>query len=259
LLNGKTLSTSGGPGRYFFKYGPTATYGHETPGSEIPFAANQLTAVGEPINGLKVGTTYHFALCAEDGENPGDAFCSRDQTFTTDADPNLTGEWVYASNPVEPPSISFVRYPSCHTAADGTVTLEYTASGWAGGPFEGTFEENGVITTAAHQRPSDDRLLALTASFSINGGQVTGTRELVTPKPDEFQTATCTGNERGHGPLVFIRDVSLRYTAEIHTAAGDHQDQGNVTFNLTDIGTTINVGNVDGTFTSDAEQPASSR
>jgi hypothetical protein len=39
--------------------------------------------VSEPVSGLEEVTTYHFAVCAEDGENPGDAFCSPDQTFRT--------------------------------------------------------------------------------------------------------------------------------------------------------------------------------
>ena len=107
------------------------------------------------------------------------------------------------------------------------------------------------MTTATHEFPSDDRLLALTANFSINDGQVTGTKELAAPS-DEFQTATCTGNERGNGPLVFIGldDDDVRYTAEIHTPAGDFQDRGTTTFLMNDIGTTTNIGTLEEEFTS---------
>jgi hypothetical protein len=208
--------------------------------------------VGEPVDGLEAGTTYHFAVCAEDSENPGNPFCSHDQTFTTDVDPSLNGESLFATNlDTGQPGASYVRYPSCRTEADGTVILDYTAKGFAGGPFAGTFEEDGEITVSSHEFPSDDRLLALTATFSINDGQVTGTRQLTTPT-NEFQTAGCTGNERGGGPFVFITGLDdLSYTAEIHVPRGDFRDSGSATFSLVDIGTTTNIGNLSGKFTSD--------
>ncbi len=39
--------------------------------------------MSEPVAGLEPGTTYHYAVCAEDSENPGDAFCSPDQIVAT--------------------------------------------------------------------------------------------------------------------------------------------------------------------------------
>jgi hypothetical protein len=82
-LNGKVLSTTGGPGSWYIEYGPTAARTEKTPTRTIDFAVGELEPVSEPVSGLEPGRTYHFAVCAEDGENPGDPFCSPDQTFTT--------------------------------------------------------------------------------------------------------------------------------------------------------------------------------
>jgi hypothetical protein len=88
-LNGKVLSTTGGPGSYYIEYGPTAARTERTPTRTINFDADQSYPISEPVDGLEPGTRYHFAVCAEDSENPGNAFCSPDQTFTTDSDATL--------------------------------------------------------------------------------------------------------------------------------------------------------------------------
>jgi hypothetical protein len=86
-LNGKVLSTSGGPGSYFIEYGLTQARSEKTPTRPITFTVNTIYPVSEPVEGLDPGRLYHFAVCAEDSENPGDPFCSPDQTFTTEFDP----------------------------------------------------------------------------------------------------------------------------------------------------------------------------
>jgi hypothetical protein len=83
VLNGKVLSTTGGPGSWYIEYGPTLARTERTPTRDIDFVVNESEPVSEPIDSLEPGTTYHFAVCAEDSENPGDPFCSPDQTFTT--------------------------------------------------------------------------------------------------------------------------------------------------------------------------------
>jgi hypothetical protein len=50
----------------------------------IDFTAGESQAISEPVEGLEPGTTYIYSVCAEDAENPGDPFCSPDQSFTTD-------------------------------------------------------------------------------------------------------------------------------------------------------------------------------
>ena len=91
-LNGKVLSTTGGPGSWYIEYGPTLARTERTPTRTIDFVVNEIEPVSEPVAGLDPGTTYHYAICAEDSENPGDPFCSPDQTFATDFDP--TGDAV---------------------------------------------------------------------------------------------------------------------------------------------------------------------
>ena len=86
-LNGKVLSTTGGPGSWYIEYGTTPARTQRTPTRAINFTASALYPVSEPISGLTPEATYHYAVCAEDSENPGDAFCSPDQTFVaTDKD-----------------------------------------------------------------------------------------------------------------------------------------------------------------------------
>ena len=80
-LNGRVLSTTGGPGSWYVEYGPTPARTDRTPARAIDFEVNESEPVSEPVSGLEPGTTYHFAVCAEDGENPGEPFCSPDQTF----------------------------------------------------------------------------------------------------------------------------------------------------------------------------------
>jgi hypothetical protein len=82
-LNGTVLSTTGGPGSWYIEYGPTPARTESTPVRTIDFEVNEIEPVSEPVTGLEPGTTYHFAVCAEDGENPGQPFCSPDRTFTS--------------------------------------------------------------------------------------------------------------------------------------------------------------------------------
>jgi hypothetical protein len=82
-LNGSVLSTTGGPGSYDFGYGPTSSPQRRTPERPIDFEAEESEQVSEPVEGLQPGTVYRYYVCAEDGETPGDKFCSPPQTFRT--------------------------------------------------------------------------------------------------------------------------------------------------------------------------------
>jgi hypothetical protein len=86
VLNGKVLSSTGGPGSWYIEYGQTAAHTEKTPTRTIDFVTSEIEPVSEPVDGLEPSTTYHFAVCAEDSENPGDPFCSPDQTFRTTTD-----------------------------------------------------------------------------------------------------------------------------------------------------------------------------
>ncbi len=82
-LNGNVLSVDGGPGRYYIEYGTTLARTDRTPTRPITFVEDEIYPVSEPVQDLTPGTTYHYAVCAEDESNAGDPKCSRDQTFTT--------------------------------------------------------------------------------------------------------------------------------------------------------------------------------
>ena len=86
-LNGYVGSNRSEPGEWFFKYGETTEYGGETPKRPIQFTELTRHDVSEPLLGLEPDTTYHYVLCADDQEPGVGAFCSADQTFTTEIDP----------------------------------------------------------------------------------------------------------------------------------------------------------------------------
>jgi hypothetical protein len=109
-LNGKVLSTTGGPGSWYIEYGPTEARTEKTPTRTIDFAVNESEPVSEPVDGLEPRTTYHFAVCAEDSENPGDPFCSPDQTFETDFDPASTDAVTGTASFVDPNSGSTITH-----------------------------------------------------------------------------------------------------------------------------------------------------
>jgi hypothetical protein len=96
VLRGDVLSTTGGTGSYYIEYGTAGAQTQRTPTREIDFTTNTIYPVAEPISGLTPEAAYHYSVCAEDSENPGDAFCSPDQTFVaTDKDfVSGSGCWV---------------------------------------------------------------------------------------------------------------------------------------------------------------------
>jgi hypothetical protein len=89
-LNGNVFSTTGGAGSWYFEYGTTEARTERTPTRSIDFEAGEIEPVSEPIDGLEPGTVYHFAACAEDFDNGGEAFCSPDKTFRTQPDIKIT-------------------------------------------------------------------------------------------------------------------------------------------------------------------------
>jgi hypothetical protein len=126
-LNGKVLSTTGGPGSYYIEYGTTLARTERTPTRTLDFVVNESEPVSEPVDGLEPGTTYHFAVCAEDSENAGDAFCSPDQTFTT----RPTGDFISGSGNV--------------IGADFTLTVHASSTGQ---------NPTGFITTRSSSNPN---------------------------------------------------------------------------------------------------------
>ena len=104
--------------------------------------------MSEPVDGLEPGTTYHFAVCAEDSENPGDAFCSPDQTFTTDND----GEDFVTGTAAGPfGATGMVHTFDAHSGPSGEDAGGTTASRF------GTFQLQGSVICLAGRQPCHDR------------------------------------------------------------------------------------------------------
>jgi hypothetical protein len=63
-LNGK-VNPSAQSTTYWFKYGTTATYDHETTHESLGFSENTAHAKSAAVTGLAAATTYHFRMFAE--------------------------------------------------------------------------------------------------------------------------------------------------------------------------------------------------
>ena len=96
-LNGKALSTTGGPGSWFIEYSqlpqPATPTTETTPTRTVDFVAGEARPVSESVHGLAPGRAHYYRVCAEDGENPGDPFCSPFQSFRTVGD-SVSGRGV---------------------------------------------------------------------------------------------------------------------------------------------------------------------
>jgi Arylsulfotransferase (ASST) len=64
---------------YWFEYGPTKSYGSETPHRTLDINDRDAHSVSEDLTGLDPGTTYHYRACAK---HPV-AVCANDRSFTT--------------------------------------------------------------------------------------------------------------------------------------------------------------------------------
>jgi hypothetical protein len=89
-LNGKVLSTTGGPGSWYIEYTGSGVWDPafvtRTPTRSIDFVPTRSDPVSEPVEELPPGRRHSYRVCAEDGENPGDPFCSPLQSFRTEGD-----------------------------------------------------------------------------------------------------------------------------------------------------------------------------
>jgi uncharacterized delta-60 repeat protein len=72
-----TLNPNGAATSYFFQFGTTSSYGHNTAGGTLP-AGNANVSVAQSIGGLSPGVTYHFRVVAA---NAGGVSYGADRTF----------------------------------------------------------------------------------------------------------------------------------------------------------------------------------
>jgi hypothetical protein len=85
-LTGDVMSNRTESGAWWFEYGTTIPYAHDTAHPPIAFQAGVRQSVSAGISGLNHNTTFHYALCAEDQDPAVDRLCSADQTFRTGGD-----------------------------------------------------------------------------------------------------------------------------------------------------------------------------
>jgi plastocyanin len=87
-LNGK-VNPSAQSTTYWFKYGTTATYDHETTHESLGFSDSSTHAKTANVTGLTAATTYHFRMFAENATGPSMGI---DRSFTTAGPPTPTTE-----------------------------------------------------------------------------------------------------------------------------------------------------------------------
>jgi hypothetical protein len=67
---------------YYFEYGLGDRL-QKTPSDTLDLGTTHRRSVSAPVTGLDPQGSYHFRVCAEDSENPGDPFCSPFRDFST--------------------------------------------------------------------------------------------------------------------------------------------------------------------------------
>jgi len=82
-----SVNPEGKATKYFFKWGTTESYGHETNPQPAGEGTTAVPAT-EALKGLAPGTTYHFRLFAENEKGPAKG---ADETFTTTSPPPPPG------------------------------------------------------------------------------------------------------------------------------------------------------------------------
>jgi hypothetical protein len=168
-LNGTVDSTLEGDTDYWFRYGTTTAYGSQTPRRTVFIDADDdPRPVSEPVSGLSPNTTYHWQLCAEDGEG---TICSADQVLATTGPPSEGpgGPILVVASAGDP----FSRYYAEILRAEGLNEFEV-----GDGPVTtGMLAGKQVVILGS--RPVSDAEAALLTSWVQGGGN------LIAMRPDE--------------------------------------------------------------------------
>jgi Purple acid Phosphatase, N-terminal domain len=170
-LNGNVFSDVQGDAEYWFAYGPTAAYGSETPHRTVFIDDSAARPVSEAVGGLSPSTTYHWQLCAQDGqEQPPRTNCSADQTLTTAGAPGGPGGPILV---VASPTDPFSRYLGEILRAEGLNEFEL-----ATGPVTSGMLSGKEVVILGSQALTDPQVSLLTT-------WVQGGGNLIAMRPDK--------------------------------------------------------------------------
>src|SRR6478672_11531863 len=136
-----TVSPNGEQTTYRFEYGPTTTYGTQTP-VQGPIQGNGDRSVTADVTGLAPSTTYHYRLVAT---NPSGTVNGADATFTTPA-PGAAPPALTATSNFKNVTFGLPVIISGALTGPGNagvaLTLEQNPA-----PYTGAFKSTGLTTT----------------------------------------------------------------------------------------------------------------
>ncbi|HSK95293.1 MAG TPA: hypothetical protein VK891_01640, partial [Euzebyales bacterium] len=167
-LNANVYSDFEGDTEYWFEYGQSTAYGSQTPHRTVFIDDDQAHPVSEPVTGLSPGSTYHWRVCARDGqEQPPRTNCSVDQTLTTSG--GGSGPILVVTAPADP----FSGYLGEILRSEGL-----NAYGLASGTVTASMLSGKEVVILGARALSDAEVTALT-TWVQNGGN------LIAMRPDK--------------------------------------------------------------------------
>ncbi len=182
---GQVVSDTGGQVEYWAEYGPTTAYGSETAHETVELQANGSSVVFRNIEGLARSTTYHYRLCARDGDQPGGPGCGEDKRFTTGevacgdvitADFTLSADLDCTNRPDAPNALIVGAHGVTLDLAGHPVRANAAAVDNSGG-YDDVTVRNGTLESRAVsvvlENASRNRLLDVLASGGVTmaGGE----------------------------------------------------------------------------------------
>jgi plastocyanin len=193
-----TVNPNGKATEYFFKWGTTASYGHET-SMQPAGGGTSGVSVFAMLSGLTPGTPYHFRLVAKNEKGTAEG---ADETFTTTLPPPppgppsaTTGEAISVSeteatlkgtvNPDGKPTKSFFEWGTSESY--GQVTTEVSA-----GEDHTSHVASAKLTGLVAGKSYHFRLVAKNASEEVQGVDQMFTTTSLSSPPSEPSLPTTT-------------------------------------------------------------------
>ncbi len=171
-LNG-TVNPQGQATTYYFRYGPTTSYGLQTSPASAG-SGTGVVAVNAHVSGLTANTTYHYQLVAQ---NAGGTSYGTDQTVTTTASQTVV---LGHEGFVSPGSIIGVEVGCFHgtSTCTGHITMTHNGTTIGQRDYSIPADSGGFQNMALNQAGKTDlgqnstfHLLAVTVNVTGNDGQ----------------------------------------------------------------------------------------